>query len=103
MANIREVAQGEQQQGADETIIWAIDITNWGSSPTSITAKVFDIEDGKLDVTGTVMPTNSPSPSGNVITLSPLTALTQGRIYQLEVQFTANSNVLEAFAIIHAK
>ena len=95
MATDREVKQGVQYQGVDEEIVYTLTTTNWASNPTSPSVQVKE-SDG-TDVTSTVMPTNSPSVSGDVITLSPLKNLTEGKEYRVDVQFTTGSNVWEAY------
>ena len=91
-----QVYEGIQEQSADEELIYTITTTNWVSTPTSPSVKVF-LEPSLSDVTSTVMPTNSPSVSGDVITLSPLKLLTKGHNYRVEVKFTAGGNVWECY------
>lgn len=91
----REVLEGIQYQGEDEEIVYTLTTTNWISSPTSPSVVVKE-RDGE-DVTSTVMPTNSPSVSGDVITLSPLKSLTVGKEYRVEVSFQAGGSKWEAF------
>lgn len=100
MANIREVKEGVLYQGADESLAYNITTTPWGSSPTSQSAKAYDELDD-TDVTSTVFPTNSPSVAGDVITLSPLKALTVDHSYRIEVKFTdSDSDIWEAKFIV---
>ena len=102
MASIRELT-GVNEQGVDEQISYSVTSTPWGSSPSSISCKVYDITDGAYtDVTSTVMPTNSPAAVGDVITLSPLKSLTAGKVYRVEVKFTAGGNVYECYKILVA-
>jgi hypothetical protein len=102
-ANIRE-AGSPLVQGDDEIIAYQVTTTPWGSSPGTISCKVFDITDGgRTDVTTTVMPTNSPTADGDIITLSPLKLLTAGKIYRVEVKFTCSGNVFECYKIIMAE
>jgi hypothetical protein len=96
-AGIREVVEGAQSQGEDEQIAWAIDVSNWGSSPTAVAAIVKDMDDSYADVTSTVMPINSPSVATDTITLSPLKLLTRGNTYRVEVKFTISGNVVECY------
>lgn len=104
MAISREVTQGEQRQGADERIAYTLTTTPWGSSPTSVSAKAFDVTGGrKVDVTSTVFPANSPSVAGDVITLSLLRALTPGRRYRIEVQFTSGGNLFEPYFYVNGE
>jgi len=95
MSNIREVIQGTMFQGADEALIYTITTTPWGSTPTSISAAAFD-EYADLAVTATVFPTNTPTATGDVISLSPLKALTVNHSYRIEVKFTdSGANIWE--------
>ena len=95
--SIREVVEGIQYQGTDEQVAYKITTTNWGSTPTSISAKAYDESVGE-DVTTTVYPTNSPSAAGNAITLSLLKALTLDHTYRIEVKFTDSSgNIQEPY------
>lgn len=96
MADILEVSEGVRYQTSDETRVYTITTTNLVSSPTSTTAVVYDELDNS-DVTSTVMPSGSHSESGDVITLKPLTALTKGHSYRVEVKFTVGSNIFERY------
>ena len=105
MAVIREVKEGIQIQGVDEKIAYKITTTPWASSPTSIVPKVYDVTvDGtRTDVTTTVMPSGSASATGDVITLPLLQALTYGKTYRVEVQFTVSGNVFEPYFLVKAE
>ena len=95
--NVLEIAEGIQYQTADEELAYSITTTNWVSSPTSPTVKVYD-ESVDEDVTSTVMTGGDPgAPAGDVITLSLLKDLTVDHSYRIEVQFTVGSNVYECF------
>ncbi len=96
-ADIREVAEGRQYQGEDEIVVYTVDVTNVGSSPTAVSVAVFDTSQEELDVTATAMPVNSPAVVANVITLSPLRALVAPHIYRVEIKFTVGGNVLEHY------
>jgi len=99
----REIVESPMEQGKDESISYTLTTTPWGSSPSTISCLVFDITDGAYtDVTSTVMPTNSPSAVGDVITLSPLKLLTADHQYRVEVKFTCSGNVFEPYCIIQA-
>ena len=98
--DIREVVEGTQVQGEDEEVIYSVDTSNWGGTPTSPSVKVYDA-DG-TDVTGDKMPTNSPSVATDTITLSPLKLLTAGVQYRVEVKFTSSGNVLECYFYVNA-
>lgn len=94
--NIREVAEGRQYQGEDESIAYTLDVSAVGSSPSSVSVVVKEAFTGTA-VTATVMPTNSPSVNGNVITLSALKLLTAGVLYRVEVKYTISGNILENY------
>lgn len=95
-------------QGEDEAIAYQIDVSPWGTSPTGVSVTVFDVTDKATkadwtDVTTTVMPTNTPSVVGNMITLSKLRNLTDAHVYRLEVKFTvAELGDCEAYGFVVA-
>ncbi len=102
----REIAEGPMRQGEDESIVYTLTTTNWGSSPTAPSVTVFskDTSDGSWDdVTTTVMTPNSPSVSSDIITLSALCSLTAGTLYGVETQFTIGGSTFEAYAFIYAE
>lgn len=104
--NKREVVQSPMEQGANEIITYTLTTTPWGTSPTTdITVTVLDVTAGTTDgdVTSTVMPTNTPSPSGDVITLSPLKLLTDGHKYRVQVKFICSGNTFDAYCHILGK
>jgi len=96
MADILEVAEGLQYQTSDEKQAYQITTTNWASDPTSTSVTAY-IDSTNVDVTSTVFPTNSPSETGDVISLSLLQGLTRGTLYRIEVQFTVGSSVYECY------
>ena len=99
----REVKEGKLIQGADEKIAYQLTTTPWGSTPTSIVVKAYDITDGgRTDVTGTVL-SGTASVTGDVITCPVLQLLTAGNWYRLEIQFVAGGDTWEAYAIIQAE
>ena len=100
MGSILEIKEGTQRMSADETIVYSITTTAVASTPTVGTVTVYDESDNDTDVTSTVMPSGSHSDSGDVITLKPLTALTIGHSYRVEVQFTAGSSTYECYMIV---
>jgi len=97
----REIVQGLQYQGADESILYTLTTTNWGSSPTTTSAAIFtDNGDGTYtDVTSTKMP-GSTSVAGDVITLPAILGLVAGTMYRVEVKFTISGSIFEAFAYV---
>ena len=60
----RAVQESPIVQGEDEIITYDLTTTPWGSSPTNVTVKVYDITDGaETDVTTTIIPTGEASVS----------------------------------------
>jgi hypothetical protein len=103
MSNIREIKEGLQYQGADETIVYTLTTTPWGTSPSSTAAKIYSVVGDTLtDVTTTNM-TGSASATGDVITLPAIKALVAGTTYRVEIAFTCSGNVFEAFAELKAE
>jgi hypothetical protein len=94
-----EVTQGLQNQTTDEQIVYSITTTNWGSDPSSVSVKAYNVS-GNADVTATVLPTNSPSVADDVITLSPLKSLVKGNTYRIEIKFTSGDNIFECYFLV---
>ncbi len=94
---------GTYYQGTDEQIIYSITTTSWGSTPTSVTYKVYDVTGGsRTDATITTM-TGDATVSGDVITLPALKGLTVNKVYRVEVKFTSGSNIFEPYFVINAE
>lgn len=103
MSNIREIKEGLQYIGADETIVFTLTTTPWGSSPSSPSAKIYEISGDTLtDVTSTCM-TGSTTAVNDVITLPAIKSCTAGTDYRVEVKFTCSGNTFEAFAELKAE
>jgi len=98
----REVLEGLRIQGADEKIPYKLTTTPWGSSPSSVVVKCFDITTTRTDVTSTNL-SGSASVDGDVITCPLLQSLTAGNTYRLEIQFVAGGVTWEAYAVIQAE
>lgn len=101
----RYVQESPITQGEDEIVSYVFTTTPWGSAPTGVTVVVFDITGAIsvanwVNVTSTVMPVNSPSVAGDVITLSPLKLLTDAHIYRIEIKFTSAGNTFEAYILV---
>lgn len=106
MASIREFKESPKEQGIDERVPYAFDVSTWPtgtySSPTVVVKDITD-PNSISDVTSTVMPTNSPSISTSTFTTSPLRDLTRDHQYRLECKWTVDSTtVFEAYCIIKA-
>lgn len=98
---IREVVEGRQPMGEDETIIFTITTTNWASDPTSTSAKIFLANaDGTFtDQTATLM-SGSTSVAGDIITLPAVAGLAAGANYRIEVLFTVSGNTFEPYVLV---
>ena len=98
----REVIESPLYQGADEIIAYTVDVSAIGT-PTTPVAVVKDVTAGGTDVTATVMPVNSPTIAGDIITLSPLKLLTAGILYRVEVKYVVSGNTLESYFYVHGQ
>jgi len=98
----REVAEGQQDQGVDEEIIYTITTTKWGSNPTAVSMVVKDRTNAHEDVTDQVTE-GSMSVSGDAITLKTIKSLTEGHRYRVEVKFSSGGNVFEPYLYIKAE
>lgn len=101
MAQIREVVEGTQHQGEDESVVYTIDVSNVGDSPTSPVLVVKDTTNDNEDVTSTVA-AGSASVADNIITLQAIHSLTAVSVYRCEVAFTLSGNDLEHYFFIKA-
>jgi len=102
--SIREIAEGEQEQGADEEVTYTLTVpTTWGTPAAPLTVKAYSVNestDALTDVTSTVMPTGSGSIASQVITLPEMKSLTAAVLYRVEVKFATGTDVKEAFAYV---
>jgi len=102
MSDIREVVEGTQEQGEDESIVYTIDVSNVGDGPTSPVLVVKDTYNDNIDVTGDV--TNGPAAAvGNIITLPAIHSLSAGKVYRCEIAFVLGGNDLEHYFFIETK
>jgi hypothetical protein len=109
----REIKEGNQRQGADEQVVYRLDTSNWSATPTSpstpssTSAAIFTVTDVAgvttyTDVTATKM-SGATSVSSQYITLPTVTGLVAGTEYRVEVKFTLEGSVFEAYATIQAE
>ena len=79
----------------NERILLTYTTTPWVSTPTSSSVKAYDITEGDTDVTDTLFPTNSPSESSDVISLSLIRGMTINHKYRLEIKFVVGDGTYE--------
>lgn len=108
MESIREIREGLQEQGVQEEITYTLTTTAWGAgTPSSVDVKGYSVTEGNTesyaDVTSTIFPVNSPTPSSGLITLSPAKSMTENVLYRIEIKFTLSGNIFEAYAYIRCK
>jgi hypothetical protein len=103
MAEIREVQESPLVMGQDEKLTFTLTVTPWGSSPSSVSVKVFDVTDGGYtDVSSTVL-NGSPAVDGDVITLPSVEDLVAGHVYRLEILFMSGGNTFECYAVVRGE
>lgn len=88
-----EFAEGLEEVRVGEGLLKSVDTTPWGDAPTSVSVEVHawnETTEGWDDVTSTIVPSGTPSVSGNVITLPELdfTSGVAGTLYRVTVQFS---------------
>jgi len=90
-------------QGVDETVVYDITTTTWGTPVGVPTLKVYDITGGRrVDVTGDVT-TGACSAALAVISTSPIADLTKDKLYRVEVQFVVTPSTYEFYFEIQAE
>lgn len=97
----REIKEGRQYIGVNERPIFRLNTAQWGGSPSAQSAKVYDYDNDAgtfTDVTSTVLPSGSPSVSGDYVSLPTFVPESIGKVYLVTVKFTTGGSVLEAFA-----
>jgi len=95
----REVLEGIQYQGKDESACYSVNVS---PAPASIIGVyVFDTDDLDTDIKATHMPSGAASFVGNVITLPLLTALVMGHKYRVEVRYSDGTNTIEPYFMVY--
>jgi len=96
--SILVVAEGTQEQSADEELTYTIDTSTWGSNPSSATAVATD-ETTDETVTASVFDpsTGAATTATNTITCPVLKDLDKGHLYRIRVKFTIGSNIFECY------
>ena len=96
----REVVESPLTQGTDEQVVYTLDTTNWGGSPTSVSVVAKDGNGN--DVTATVL-SGSASVASDTITLPTLQNLIANAVYRIEILHTIGGSVFEAFLIVRGE
>jgi hypothetical protein len=103
MSNIREIKEGLQYIGEDETIVFTLTTTPWGSDPSAATAKIYEVVGDTLSNVTTACMAGGTTTSGDVITLPAISGCTAGTDYRVEILFVCAGNTFEAFAELKAE
>jgi hypothetical protein len=103
MTEVREMNESGLGQGQDEELVYVLDVSPWGSDPTDVQVKVYDITGGAYSDESSTMLTGAASVSGNEITLPALSLVEANHKYRLEVKFTIDSNTFEAWCLIRGE
>ena len=100
----RAVLETPLRQGEQESIVYELSTTPWGSSPGSVVVTAYEITEGAYtDVSATVLDPGGASVVGDKISLPALSSLTAGKLYRVEVKFTCGSNTFECYVEIEAE
>ena len=111
--DIREIYEGRQYQGTEEELAYRLDTANWSTTPTSpatpsaVSVAIYSV----VDTTGTVVYTDTTvtnlsgaaSVSGQYITTPAVIDLVVGTLYRIEIKFTLETNIWEAYAYIQGE
>lgn len=108
MASVREIKEGNQEQGTEEEVNYTLTVpTTWGAPTGTPTVKAYSFDattSAYTDVTATLIPTGSATVLGQVISLPEIKAMTADVLYRIEVKFAcANGDVKEAYAWIQCR
>lgn len=97
----REVNESPRRQGADESVSYVVNTTQWGGAPTLPVIQLTDISSLiEVDVSATKL-VGAPLASANLITTPKVTGLLAGRRYRLDIRWTTpTASILEAYCII---
>ena len=97
MSATRRVKESPLYQGVDEQIAYTLTITLWGNSPTSVSVVMKNA--AGADVSATYL-SGSASVSGDSIVTPIVKSLVAGESYRMEIKFTSNGNIFEAYTDI---
>jgi hypothetical protein len=94
------VVESPITQGKDEEIAYTLTTTPWGSSPASVSVKIYD--SSGVDQSATCL-TGSESAVADVITMPVVHTLTAGEIYRLNIEFMIGTDKFVPCCMIHAE
>ena len=94
---IRSVVQGIQRQGIDESVIYNVTTTPWGSSPTTCSMGVWERVTGVWTNCTTATTTGALSTFGDVITLPQILSLNEGHTYRVITEFITGGQSLSCY------
>ena len=92
----REVINGIQYQGIDESVFYTVDTAPWGGSPSALGHEITDEEDYTASLKSTMM-TGTPSAVGDIITCPALSLVEEDKIYRIYVKFTIGGSALSGY------
>jgi hypothetical protein len=92
----------EIEQRTLESIQYRVTTTNWGSSPASVAAVLYDVTDAWKNVSSTnLVKDETPAVNGDTITLPRVKSLTAEHIYFYDVTFVSGANTFAFFLRIY--
>jgi hypothetical protein len=100
MTEVREINESGLGQGQDEALVYTLNVSPWGSDPTGVQVKIYDITAGAYTDMSATMLSGAASVSGDDITLPELSGVVANHNYRLEVKFTIGDNTFEAWCRI---
>lgn len=93
----REFKESPINQGEDEKIAYRVDISTWPSPGSSPVTKIYDMDGDDLSST---LLEGSSTVDGDYIITPIVKDLEIGQRYRLEVLYTSNTNIFEAWGYI---
>ncbi len=102
MADARELPESPMIQGQREIVIYEIDVTLYGGTPSVGGIQITDMKTN-LVVTSTVMPSGSATVVSGIVSLPPIRNLVSNRSYLVEMLVTVGSNTFDPFFRIECR
>lgn len=98
--SVREIKESPWEQGTEEQRSYSLTTTPWGSTPSSVAVKLYQLPD-LTDVSATYL-SGATSVTDDVITTPIVASLVAGVTYRMEIKFTVAGRVEEAYGLITA-